>query len=536
MSIKSMTVKKKLFTSYGLMAALALSMGGGSIYILHDLNGTVTNLGVTSATKLYDAGTMNGLSAEFSSLSRGAQLRAQNGDITGSEKVIADYAAAELLLRKTVTDYRALGLTASSASKLDEITSSMDASDPIFQQLVAHIRSGNFKEAFEVNRNVLHPFLQKVDDDGTDLSNMEHDEMAKESAAASASISRSYWMMLILMIITTSVGGFLVFVIRSLDSELRKNVESLTEGSQQVASAANEVSSSSQALARDASEQAAMIEETSASAEEINSMAKRNAESARNATTLVVEATKSTEQTNIAVGEVVQAMDAIGDSSSKIAKTLEVIDKIAFQTNILALNAAVEAARAGEAGMGFAVVAEEVRNLAQRCASASEEISTLIEQSLGNSNVGRAKIGTLVEAGERVNQVFANMKTLVEEISLSSEEQGRGIDQIGRAIQKMEQGTQKSAANAEESAAAAEQLNAQSEALLQVAGSLSTMVGTDAGHSQRSHSLAARPTQPRLTLPALRRPPISKVPALKPVHTSASQSFPLDDDHNFTEF
>src|SRR6185312_16402411 len=98
-------------------------------------------------------------------------------------------------------------------------------------------------------------------------------------------------------------------------------------------------------LARDASEQAAMIEETSASTEQINSMARRNAENARNATTLMVDAVKSTEQANVAVAESVRAMDAIGESSSKIAKTLELIDKIAFQTNILALNAAVEAAR-----------------------------------------------------------------------------------------------------------------------------------------------------------------------------------------------
>jgi len=173
----------------------------------------------------------------------------------------------------------------------------------------------------------------------------------------------------------------------------------------------------------------------------------------------------------------VSLMDAIADSSNKIARTLQVIDKIAFQTNILALNAAVEAARAGEAGTGFAVVAEEVRNLARRCASASEEISALIELSQSNSDSGRAKISSLVDSGQTVNQAFSNMKVLVDEISMSSAEQGRGIVQIGTAIQRMEQGTQRSAAHAEESAAAAEQLNAQSAQLRDVATELTRMVG-----------------------------------------------------------
>jgi methyl-accepting chemotaxis protein/methyl-accepting chemotaxis protein-1 (serine sensor receptor) len=126
--------------------------------------------------------------------------------------------------------------------------------------------------------------------------------------------------------------------------------------------------------------------------------------------------------------------------------------------------------------MGFAVVAEEVRNLAQRCAAASEEISILIEQSVGNSDTGRTRMSTLVDSGAKVTTVFSSLKVLVGEISLSSEEQSRGIDQIGRSIQKMEQGTQKSAANAEESAAAAEQLTAQSEHLRLISNDLRKMV------------------------------------------------------------
>ena len=185
--------------------------------------------------------------------------------------------------------------------------------------------------------------------------------------------------------------------------------------------------------------------------------------------------------------------------------------------------------------MGFAVVAEEVRNLAQRCAAASEEISVLIEQSLGNSDSGRAKMATLVDSGAKVTTVFTSLKVLVEEISLSSEEQGRGIEQIGRAIQKMEQGTQKSAANAEQSAAAAQQLNAQSEQLREVSGSLGAMVGVETRTSVgafRVSTTVKRPVQLRPI--ASHRPAAAYKPS--PVLVKSHSSATATDDHNFTEF
>jgi|GEM_PF-2516432 len=366
-------------------------------------------------------------------------------------------------------------------------------------------------------------------------------DVTYELGEAQHQISRGYWLMVVLMSVGIVIGVFLILMIRGLDAQLRQSVLELTEGSDQVASAATQVSLSSQSLARDASEQAAMIEETSASAEEINSMAKRNAESAHNAAALVTDAVKNTEEANRAVVDCVQAMDAIGDSSNKIAKILDVIDKIAFQTNILALNAAVEAARAGEAGMGFAVVAEEVRNLAQRCAQAARETSELIEQSLVSSSIGRSKINTLVKSGEKVTSVFARMKVLVEEVGVSSQEQGRGIHQIGRAINKMEQGTQKSAANAEQSATAAEELNVRSDALREVALELSLMVGLSETQTERSALYSQPKPQSTFTLSAKVQTETPRsllssihIPISKPVAASAAGSFPLDD--NFTDF
>jgi len=410
----------------------------------------------------------------------------------------------------------------------------LDGVDTAWLKILPLSRANKTPEAVQIYTTELRPQLLDLEDQLTLMVAWNQKGSDATIANTAQTVQTSWWLSVLIGLFALVFGtGLSWFIITNLNKQLTQSAQDLSEGSDQVSSAASEVSSSSQSLAQDTSEQAAMIEETSASAEEINSMAKRNADSAKQATSLVVEAVQGTEQTNRAVADCVQAMDAIGESSSKIAKTLQVIDKIAFQTNILALNAAVEAARAGEAGMGFAVVAEEVRNLAQRCAAASEEISGLIEQSLGNSDTGRLKMATLVESGAKVNQVFASMKVLVEEISLSSEEQGRGIDQIGRAIQKMEQGTQKSAANAEESAAAAEQLTAQSEQLREVATSLGAMVGiTTTGSSYRASSKRPRSSMASI-VPSTKRP--STQPKARPAFAAAN-SFPMDDDSNFTAF
>jgi len=490
MKTNSMTIRTKLYLNYGLLTVLAIVMGVTSIVILRDLGITIQKLGVDRAEKLYGAGKVSEKSEELASLGRGILLRAQNGDNDGAQTAMQRYSNAESDLRASLANMRKIGMTPVGLAMVSGTEAELNDTDRLTPSFLAHVRAGDFKSAYSEIQTLL-PMWKNVTEHGAALLDRQRDAMAAMNDEAQRSVTHAFWTMTILMVTGLLVGAVVIVTIQKLNADLRQSVIELNEGSAQVATAATQVSSSSQLLARDASDQAAMIEETSASSEQINSMAKRNAESAQSATALANEAVASTEATSKSVSACVLAMDAIGESSNKIAKTLQVIDKIAFQTNILALNAAVEAARAGEAGMGFAVVAEEVRNLAQRCAQAAQETSVLIEESLLNSDSGKIKIGQMAESGAKVTQVFAQMKVLVEEIGQSSREQGHGIDQIGRAINKMEESTQKSAAHAEESAAAAEELNAQSDSLREIASGLGRMVGSEDGVAKRRETLAA---------------------------------------------
>jgi hypothetical protein len=238
-------------------------------------------------------------------------------------------------------------------------------------------------------------------------------------------------------------------------------VEFLGGAAEQIASAAAEVSSSSQSLAQGASQQAKSIEETSASTAQIHAMANQNQENSNSTARIVADAAARFEGTNVSLSNMVAAMNGINESSEKISRIIKVIDQISFQTNILALNAAVEAARAGQAGLGFAVVADEVRNLAGRCAQAAEDTSGLIEDCMARSRSGRTMVEEFAMELRTITSDSSKMKVLVDEINVGSQDQSKGIDRISRSIHEMEQVTQNNAAAAEETAAAAEELTAQ---------------------------------------------------------------------------
>jgi methyl-accepting chemotaxis protein len=321
-------------------------------------------------------------------------------------------------------------------------------------------------------------------------------------------------------------------IIRSVTGPMIRISDSLREGSQQVAAASGQVSGASQALAEGAAEQAASIEETSSSLEEMSAMIRQNADNAAETEKIVIGAKTDIAEANQSMAELTSSMTEMASASAEIQKIIKTIDEIAFQTNLLALNAAVEAARAGEAGAGFAVVAEEVRNLAMRSAEAAKNTAELIESTVGKVTTGTRLVAKTNEAFVKVTSGADKINKLVTEIAAASGEQAQGIAQINKAVGLMDKVVQSNAASAEESASASEQMNAQAIQMKALVEEMTRLLiqGKQSVSSKRPPS--PRSIQPAADghLPQVKSAPPAKIGSIEKKEVRPDQVIPLDDD------
>lgn len=309
------------------------------------------------------------------------------------------------------------------------------------------------------------------------------DDLSRESTA---SLGMASTVMVVGLVLALILGVVIaIYIIRSIVSIVVESVKSLSEGTTQVVSASEQISSASVSLAEGASSQASSVEEVSATIEEATASNNQNADHSREASILAQHSNEAAKVGNQRVEELMGAMEKITDSSQKIAKIIKTIDEIAFQTNLLALNAAVEAARAGEHGLGFAVVAEEVKNLAERSAGAAKEITGIIEASIDQVKMGTDVANKTKESFGDILNGIKKTSDLIGEIAISAKEQAEGMNQIATAMGSVDQITQQNASASEETAAAAEELNAQALAMLQSVSDIAALAGFDIGKEYR---------------------------------------------------
>jgi methyl-accepting chemotaxis protein/methyl-accepting chemotaxis protein-1 (serine sensor receptor) len=473
-----MSLDRKLLLAFGASIGIALILGAAaSINILRikqqfyavvledvhkqKLTDSVSSHLSGSAQKLIEL--------EESTFAQNAAEVARYHDDSRAELAQAD---------RNIAEFERLSSDPEDRDFLEAVRNASSQYAALGEQVHSKATGGDLPGAVMLRRTRIVPIKEAIEVRARQFDNLESGRIALAADQARTMVSQSLWMTAVLLFAVVAVGSVGVQVVRRIARSLRQTITDLSQGSEQTANAASQISTSSHSLAQGASEQAASLEETSASTEEINSMAHSNTENSRRAADLVTQSGQRFVEASQSLERLEEAMGRIKNSSDKISKIIKTIDEIAFQTNILALNAAVEAARAGEAGMGFAVVADEVRNLAQRCAQATGDTAALIEEAVANSNDGKAKVDQVAVAIRAVINEANQVKTLVDEVKVGGQEQSRGIEQIAMTISQMQQVTQKTAANAEECASAAQELNALSGNVRVVVKRLTAMVGS----------------------------------------------------------
>ena len=344
------------------------------------------------------------------------------------------------------------------------------------------------------------------------------------------------------------LGDSINTAISNLDSTMSR----VSQTGNLVAGVSVRTHAGSQSIAQAATEQASALEEIASSLEEMTSMTRQSADNAKQAKLLSGQARDSAEKGTSSMTRMTEAIHRIKQSADEQAKIIKTIDEIAFQTNLLALNAAVEAARAGEAGKGFAVVADEVRRLAQRSADAARTTSKMIEDSVSGALNG---VELATEVANVFNEIFTNAEKandLTSEIAAAVAEQAKGIEQVNAAVTQFDKTTQQTAESSQESAAIAEELKHDVDELGQLVGQFQL------SQSSASEQLAEAPTEARVVArakepAAATRPTRSTGKAaaktrMTPAHhaatnraaspVAAAELIPFDEDENkdFSEF
>jgi len=472
-----MSLNRKLLTAFGALSALLVLLAGACLSITRSLNTDLDRAANVTARRQYLAGEVDTVASDMTAVERGSVLAAVLGDKPRADQLQQDFRGKADRLQKALTELHTLAGSADSAGLLETLDQQAAQISAAQQELASALSNDQLDTALSLFNLKVQPSLEEIGKQASALVEHQVRDLAAGSQASAAKASRSRWISILLGLLALLVGVLVFRTVQRANASLRAFSVRMAESAEQVAGAAGQVSAASQSLAQGAGEQAASLEETSASTEEIASISRKNAEHALQVAGLTEQSEAGASEVNTTLDRMVEKMKEIDASSQKIARIIKVIDEIAFQTNILALNAAVEAARAGEAGLGFAVVADEVRNLAQRCAQAARDTAGLIEESIETSRDGNQRLDLVAGAVRAMTENSGRIKTLIDEVSVGSQEQARGMDQIARAVVQMERVTQKTAASAQESASAGTELNTYAGALRTLVHEMHEMVG-----------------------------------------------------------
>lgn len=333
-----------------------------------------------------------------------------------------------------------------------------------------------FSKAHDLMVDQIYPTLPPIIAAADILNGEQLKLLASSRTLAARQVSLGFWEVSFAVALGLLAGLAGLWVVHQVSKALRSSTRHLLEMSRQVASAAEQIAQSNHSLAEGVSQQAASLQETSSAAKEVSSMTQKNADGTRDVSELINAEGHIVEAANQKLEAMLASMREIVVSGEKTSKIVKTIDGIAFQTNLLALNASVEAARAGQAGLGFAVVAQEVRSLAQNSADAARNTAELVAASVDAGNAGRTQLDEVALAIRGITERTLKIKGLMDQVNHTGQEQAHGLAQIAKAMQQMDHLTTNTADNAEQRAAASQELKMQSRAMLDVVAELEAMV------------------------------------------------------------
>jgi len=471
-----MNVKQKLFLGFGASTAAAAIASGFALHQISALRETANIKMQRSVEGLALVENLNTATANLRFSQRGVVLFTlnKNKDADAQYANLLKQAASIRDLEKKLESL----LNPREKDVLHSFDAGVQSYLDIFQEVKRLAESGDAKATLQAQSTKLKPPGLQIQAASADLEKAERAGIDEAMQSVDRNASRGIWIEAGMIAGILGTGLLLWMVIRGMIVCLRQAASEISVGSHEVSAAANQIASSSNTLAQTAAREAATLEETSASTEEISAVTRQNAERSNDAVRVMTQVESTVEGANRSLSAMLGAMQDITNSRDRISKIIQVIDGIAFQTNILALNAAVEAARAGEAGMGFAVVADEVRSLAQRSAQAAKDTTTLIDESNRSTEEGRKRFEEVSSGISAITASVSEVKGIIDEMQAASAEQTRGVEQISRAIVDSQSLTQSTAAGAEEGAASSQELNAQIHTLREVAQTLEHLVGT----------------------------------------------------------
>ncbi len=352
-------------------------------------------------------------------------------------------------------------LTPAQTQALAIFTNAHEQFLPITAEIFKIRASEKWNKAHFLLANKAAPVAQKISEELDEMIASQHQLMAtdmQESKVQTTKLAQVEYILLgVGLTLCTILGFFFTKMIMQpikdvfgglnhfSTFELQNIGKKFKEITSDLATGSKEIKQTSISMADSSSNQAASLEQMNSSLEELTAMTSTNKESADQAHQKAAEASLAAQQGSEAMGQMNQAIGDIKHSTDETAKIIQTIEEIAFQTNLLALNAAVEAARAGEAGAGFAVVAEEVRNLAMRCSEAARNTSNLIEDSQEFAENGVSMSETVSELLDKITDSISDVATLNNEVAVASAEQHQGIEQINIGLSTLDQVTQTNA-------------------------------------------------------------------------------------------